>query len=71
MWLGFLFILNNLFVCLFVFHSFVIFKVCNNTDLRPPEVTLEVEITSKHGNKPINSCHKLLCLLLFIVVLSF
>ena len=44
MWLGFLFILNRLFVCLFV-HSFIFFgyffEACNNTDLRPnmPEVT--------------------------------
>ena len=78
MWLGFLFILNRLFVCLFV-HSFIFglffFKrvTIQIWDQTCQKLLPAVEVTSKHGwrdNKPINSCHKL-CLLLFIVVLSF
>ena len=57
------FIYPKSFVCLFVclFIPSLFFKACNNTQNLLPAV----EITSKHGNKPINSCH-----IMFIIVYS-
>ena len=73
MWLGFLFILNRLFVCLFV-HSFIFLVIFFKRvtiqiwDQTCQKLLPAVEVTSKHGwrdNKPINSCH-----IMFIIVYS-
>ena len=70
MLLGFLFILNHLFICLFVcsflhFFGYFLKRVTIQIwDQTCQKLLPAVEVTSKHGNKPINSCH------MFIIVYS-